>query len=158
MNNKKHTKNIITKIFGVFFMLVAIMTVTEDLHFRFSSDRSWFEYYPPKVEAVIVGDTIRFSSNSEYKKDLRVEWYDTLYCEKNNGSIYRGDTQYLVDYKKAGDVSDREATWGYKDFPDADTVSICRMCGEIIGYTPSTPFKPSGYEKKDSYCSEWFEY
>lgn len=148
----------ITKIILIFLAMLSIEILAQDLYNKFSPSEWWFEYYEPKVAPVVVGDSVEFSSFSEYKRDVNVEWYEVLWCKRNDGTIRRGYTQYSHDFKKKGDVSIPNATWVYKDFPDREDVISCMLCGDIIVKTPSTILSPKGYIKSDTFCTDNFEY
>lgn len=155
----KHLKTILNRFFAIFFVMLALAVIAEDLIYRLTPTNVWFEYYGEKVVPVPQPNgEVRFSSNSLYKRDARVEWYDTLYCEKVGSGIYRGDTQYFSDYKVAGSASDPGATWGYNYFPDPSLVTSCYMSGRIVAYTPGTIFQPNGHEKVDFYQTTEFPY
>ena len=149
---------IITRVTLMFMLMVGFNAVIEDRIYRFTSSDYWFEYYPPEVVPIQTDTGVRFISNSEYKRNVKVTWYDTSYCTMLDGTTKRGDTNVFSDFKEAGDKSNPRASWRYQNFPeDTSLVDSCIMTGKIVARTPATLFNPSGYVKTQSYITEPFE-
>ena len=149
----------VVKIMVLFSLMLFVNITLTEAYNKWSPSEWWFKYYEPKVESVILDDgTIEFSSHSEYKRSVNVDWYETLWCERNDGTIYRGDTQHTFDFKIKGATSNPLATWGYGDFPPRESVSSCVLCGSILVKTPANILSPDGYPKVDSYCTKEFKY
>ena len=87
-----------------------------------------------------------FESSSQFKRDIRMTWYDTLYCND-----IKFPTQVWTDFMEKEYFMSR-SQWKYYSyvFEEKDRNSICKMCWIIVWTTSYW------YNKSLNYCTDNF--
>lgn len=161
-NQKKIMKNksisirefamwIITMLFVIFLSV----WVKHMLHWIWP-DYFWVDYRWWVVllwEQYVRWEPMKYLSDSIWRNTVDVRWEDTPYWKNTKWTIRVWLTQYRPEEQALRRIrpealdpsSARPYSLGVPD----DAVEV-KMCWNVIGYTTL------GYEKTDSYCTEWY--
>ena len=153
---EKIINKIINKIILSFLVMVVLFTFTTEILYFASPVSSWYEYGSVPVRYVGNNENNEplFMSNVVYKKDIRMEWFDSLYCVSCI-IPQKLQTQYWTDVKRKNTTA--TDSWAYTQDTLQDGKEYT-MCGVVKGRTSSTTFRSSGYLKTFNYCTDPFIY
>jgi hypothetical protein len=155
----------------IFFTLaIPIVIAAEHLIQRFTPQVSYFEYaaVKPAQPYFSVGETLRFNSFVEYKRDIDMRWEDTLYCYERGGWKKYTPQFWPVDQEtqrkdkglvnleineETGTLSPKTEDlefWELFKHDPAPDATHCYVCGNAIGKTDKE------YPKVQDFCTETF--
>lgn len=144
----------------ILLFVTPIVNMGQHAFEKWSPDSWWFEYESiVPVHAEFEKDQpIEFISTAEYKRTLKVQWFDTLWCDTGT-QVRRLETQITPNQptiKYPGFVGmptgdDSYPTWEYNEEPVPEDAIACRMNSYIEATTPL------GYKKTDFVGVDWFQ-
>ena len=147
----------------VFLLTSPFILASSHLYEQFAPADHWFEYYAvkPASQSFDVGETLRFNSFIEYRRDVGMRWEDTLFCVQDGG-IKKYPTQVWPDngdpeLKNPGLVNidtdeqyDKLTFWEYYIAQPDDSATECYLQGVAIGTTRL------GYQKNQFFVTDQF--
>jgi len=145
---------------GILLLLATpVLTLTQHAYEKWSPRGWWFAYSSivPAHPEFKKGETPEFISSAEYRQEVKVQWFDTLWCDTGT-QVKRLKTQITPDQPTVqfvgvigqADASGNYPTWEYNAQTVPANAISCRMNSYIEVTTPL------GYKKSQLVLVDWF--
>lgn len=149
--------DLVKKVSTIFAILIGIYVMSIEILFWISPAEHFFLYEPNnEIEyRGNEGNLLFFHSNMERYQTMEYAWSDTLWCRNVSGYNVQYDSQQWNRTMKKG-VNTEQDTWKYTLNDTLVQHEYCELCGVVTARTVPTVFRPDGYPKYASYCSNRF--